>query len=98
MITNCEFGQSGSGPGGTAQGRGPGSLAERLSAAQRLLESAAVDNPVRERFQRRLTAICDALKAPGADTARCARRLDQFLADLGRQVGAAAEGEREPGQ
>ena len=97
MIINCEFGQSGPGPGGTSQTGGPGSLAERLSAAQRVLESAAVDNPVRARFQRRLTAICDALKAPGADAARCARRLDQFLADLGRQVEAAAEGEREPG-
>jgi len=61
-----------------------------------VLESTAVDDVVRARFQRRLTAICDALKAPGADTTRCARRLDLFLADLRRQIGK--EGGREPRQ
>jgi hypothetical protein len=36
----------------------------------------------RIRLQRRFTAICDALKTPGADAARSARRLDRLLADI----------------
>ncbi len=58
------------------------SLAERLAAAHRALASAAVADAERARLQRRLTAICDAIKAPGADPGRCARRLDLLLADL----------------
>jgi hypothetical protein len=91
VITNCEFGQSASGSGDISRAGGTGCLADRLSAAQRALESAGVDDRVRARFQRRLTAICDALKAPGADVARCERRLDLLLADLGARAGASGE-------
>jgi hypothetical protein len=97
VIIYCEFGQSGSGLGGASPTGEPGGLADRLSAAQRVLASAAVDSRVRARFQRRLTAICDALKAPGADTARCARRLDLLLADLQPWVNSGEEG-RDPGR
>jgi len=61
---------------------GFGDMAQRLRIAQRLLGSAALAGDARIRLQRRLVAICDALKAPGADVARSARRLDLFLTDL----------------
>ena len=75
MITNGEIGHSGPGPD-------EASLAGRLAAAQRTLAVLPLDDEVRARFGRRLTAIGDAIKAPGADPARCARRLDLLLADL----------------
>jgi hypothetical protein len=49
---------------------------------QRLLGSADLVDDERLRLQRRFAAICDAMKAPGADTARGAWRLERFLADL----------------
>jgi len=61
---------------------GFGDMARRLRIAQRLLGSAVLAGDARVRLQRRLVAICDALKAPGADVARSARRLDLFLTDL----------------
>ncbi|HEY7147113.1 MAG TPA: hypothetical protein VH637_22935 [Streptosporangiaceae bacterium] len=60
----------------------PEGLAGRLAAAQRMLAAASFDDQTRARLQRRLTAICDAVKLPGADTGRCARRLDLLVADL----------------
>jgi hypothetical protein len=59
-------------------------LAGRLLLAQRLLCSARLSGGDRIRLQRRLVAICDATKAPGADAARSARRLDRLLSDLAR--------------
>jgi hypothetical protein len=59
-------------------------MARRLLMAQRLLGSAILPGDARMRLQRRLVAICDAMKSPGADTARGGRRLDRFLADLAR--------------
>lgn len=82
MITKRGFSQSGPAPGKAGPSTGRDGLAERLAAAQRLLASAGVADDVRARFQRRLTAICDALKAPGANEARCIRRLDLLFADL----------------
>jgi hypothetical protein len=70
-------------------------MAERLRIAQRLLGSAALAGDARIRLQRRLVAICDALKGPGADVARIARRLDLLLTDLVltcRAEGGAARG------
>ena len=71
-------------------------MARRLHMAQRLLGSAALAGDARIRLQRRLVAICDALKAPGADVARSAWRLDLLLADLARtwsgRGGAAGDG------
>jgi hypothetical protein len=70
-------------------------MAERLRIAQRLLGSAALAGDAGIWLQRRLVAICDALKLPGADVARIARRLDLLLADLAltcRAAGGAARG------
>ena len=69
-------------------------MAERLRIAQRLLGSAALAADARIRLQRRLVAICDALKTPGADMARSARRLDVLLTDLAltRRAGQARGG------
>jgi hypothetical protein len=57
-------------------------MAGRLLFAQRLLGSADLAGGDRIRLQRRFAAICDAMKAPGADGRRIARRLDRFLADV----------------
>jgi hypothetical protein len=63
-------------PGQPADG-----MAARLLKAQRLLGSAGLSGDDRSRLQRRLAAICDAMKAQGADEARIAWRLDRLLAD-----------------
>ena len=60
----------------------PDGMAGRLLLAQRLLGSANLADGDRSRLQRRFAAICDAMKAPGADGPRIARRLDRFLADV----------------
>jgi 3-isopropylmalate dehydratase small subunit len=59
-----------------------GDMAGRLLMAQRLLLSASLPGDVKMRLQRRLVAICDAIKAPGADDVRSARRLDLLLTEL----------------
>jgi hypothetical protein len=66
-------------------------LAQRLHMAQRLLGSAGLSGETRIRLQRRLIAICDAVKVPGTDTARLAWRLDLFLVGLAR-TGEAGQG------
>lgn len=63
-------------------GQGGDGMARRLLMVQRLLGSAELVRDDRIRLQRRFAAICDAMKAPGADVARSARRLDRLLADL----------------
>jgi hypothetical protein len=67
-----------------SRARGGEAMARRLLMAQRLLGSASLPGEVRMRFQRRLVAICDAMKAPGADAGRGARRLDRLLIELAR--------------
>jgi hypothetical protein len=57
-------------------------MAARLLTAQRLLGSCGLAGDDRVRLQRRLVAIGDALKVPGADAARGAWRLDRLLADI----------------
>ena len=79
--------------------RGGETMAGRLLMAQRLLGSASLSAEARMRLQRRLVAICDAMKAPGADALRCARRLDLLLTEFARagQPGLArAPGSRAP--
>jgi len=79
--------------------RGGEAMARRLLMAQRLLGSASLPGEVRMRFQRRLVAICDAMKAPGADAGRGARRLDRLLIELSGQPGLAqARDGRAPGR
>jgi hypothetical protein len=57
-------------------------MAARLLMAQRLVGSGGLADDDRVRLQRRLVAIGDALKVPGADVARGAWRLDRVLADI----------------
>jgi hypothetical protein len=59
-------------------------MAQKLLMAQRLLGSADLAGDARIRMQRRLAAICDAMKGPSADVARNAWRLERLLADLAR--------------
>lgn len=59
-------------------------LADALLAAQRRLGTLDLAAEDRIRLQRRLTAICDAMKSPGADAGRGERRLGEFLAELDR--------------
>jgi 3-isopropylmalate dehydratase small subunit len=63
-------------------GQGGDGMARRLLMVQRLLGSADLVGDNRSRFQRRFAAICDGMKAPGADAERSAWRLDRLLADL----------------
>ena len=76
-----------------SRARGGEAMARRLLMAQRLLGSASLPGEVRMRFQRRLVAICDAMKAPGADAGRGARRLDRLLIELSGQPGLARSGD-----
>jgi hypothetical protein len=71
---------------------GADNIAQRLHMAQRLLRSAGLAGDAGIRLQRRLIAVCDALKAPGADAARAAWRLDLLLADLARTCPPGREG------
>lgn len=61
---------------------GTDEMAARLLMAQRLLGSCGLAGDDRVRLQRRLVAIGDALKVPGADAARGTWRLDRLLADI----------------
>jgi hypothetical protein len=61
---------------------GADEMAARLLMAQRLLGSCGLAGDDQVRLQRRLVAIGDALKVPGADAERGAWRLDRLLADI----------------
>ena len=59
-------------------------LAGRLAEAGRLLSQLSVPGDVAERLHRQFIAVCDAVKAPGADVETGLRRLAAFLATLER--------------
>jgi hypothetical protein len=61
---------------------GADEMARQLLIAQRLLCSSSLAAQDRIRLQRRLVAVGDAVKIPGADLARGAWRLDRLLADI----------------
>jgi hypothetical protein len=61
------------------------SMAASLLLAGRLLGSPGLHPDDRSRLQRRFTAICDAMKARGADEARIAWRLGRLVADITRK-------------
>lgn len=61
---------------------GADEIAGRLLLAHRLLCSCGLAADDRIRLQRRLVAIGDASKVPGADVARASWRLDRLLADI----------------
>jgi hypothetical protein len=70
---------------------GADEIAARLLTAQRLLGSCGLAGDDLVRLQRRLAAIGDALKVPGADAARGAWRLDRLLADIAQAAPGAAD-------
>lgn len=86
-MTESEPGRPGL---GTQAGGDP--LAARLLAARRALNARDIDQDVRTRLHLRFMAICTSLKAPTANLARGARRLDQLIADaeLARRATCAA--------
>jgi hypothetical protein len=53
-----------------------------LLAVRRRLAAASLPADVRAALQQRFIAICDAIKVPGANSARCARRLAELLAEV----------------
>jgi hypothetical protein len=61
---------------------GADEMARQLLIAQRLLCSSCLAADDRVRLHRRLVAIGDAAKVPGADVARGAWRIDRLLADI----------------
>jgi hypothetical protein len=63
-------------------------MAGQLLIAQRLLCSPGLAADDRIRLQRRLVAIGDAAKVPGADVERGAWRLDRLLADIAQAQGS----------
>jgi hypothetical protein len=99
LIARFEIAPARSADKANSRARGGEAMARRLLMAQRLLGSASLPGEVRMRFQRRLVAICDAMKAPGADAGRGARRLDRLLIELAGQPGLAqARDGRAPGR
>ena len=99
LIARFEIAPARSADEANSRARGGEAMARRLLMAQRLLGSASLPGEVRMRFQRRLVAICDAMKAPGADAGRGARRLDRLLIELAGQPGLAqARDGRAPGR
>jgi 3-isopropylmalate/(R)-2-methylmalate dehydratase small subunit len=64
--------------------RRPGRLADRIRACQHRISCLDIASDVRIHLQRRLVAVCDAMKAASADPARCEQRLGSLTADLDR--------------
>jgi hypothetical protein len=60
-------------------------MSASLLLAGRLLGSPGLRPDDRSRLQRRFTAICDAMKAQGADETRIAWRLDRLVAEITRR-------------
>lgn len=73
-----------------------GDLAARLAEACRRMATLDLPRPLAARLHRQFIAICDAVKAPGADEASGERRLGAFLAALERRArGTTGEHEHE---
>jgi hypothetical protein len=73
-----------------------GELAAKLAEARRRMATLDLPGPLAARLHRRFIAICDAVKAPGADEASGERRLTAFLAVLERGArGTTGEQEHE---
>jgi len=91
------------GRGGDTREQGPGrtelfpaagsaQLAGRIRALQLYISSLDIPADVRVHLQRRLVAVCDAMKAPTADPARCERRLASLATELHRLAAARGPG------
>jgi hypothetical protein len=57
-------------------------LAAKLAEARKLMATLDLPRPLAARLHRQFIAICDAVKAAGADEASGERRLAAFLATL----------------
>ncbi|GEM_PF-4653303 len=66
----------------------PDPLAERLRALHRAIVALGPGSAAHAALHLRFVAICTALKMPGAPRARCARRLDELMADVARAARA----------
>lgn len=64
-----------------------GGLAHRLADARRRLADLDLPRPQVTRLHRQFIAVCDAVKAPGADESIGERRLEAFLAALEEAAG-----------
>ena len=73
---------------------GGGELAAKLAEARKLMATLDLPRPLAARLHRQFIAICDAVKAPGADEAHGERRLAAFVAALER-VARGTTGEQE---
>jgi len=62
-----------------------GGLAARLAEVRQRMAMLDLPRPLADRLHRQFIAICDAVKAPGADEASGERRLAAFLAVLERR-------------
>jgi len=62
-----------------------GDLASKLAEARRRMATLDLPRPLAARLHRQFIAICDAVKAPGADEESGERRLAAFLAVLERR-------------
>jgi CRP-like cAMP-binding protein len=60
------------------------SLATRLADARRRLAALDLPVPIGAQLHRQFIAMCDSVKAPGADEEAAERRLAMFLAALDR--------------
>jgi hypothetical protein len=58
------------------------SLAARLADARQRMAAADLPGPLAARLHRQFIAVCDAVKAAGADEQAAERRLSAFLAKL----------------
>jgi hypothetical protein len=58
------------------------SLSAQLAAARRRMAELELPRPLAARLHRQFIAVCDAVKAAGADEASGQRRLAAFLAAL----------------
>jgi 3-isopropylmalate/(R)-2-methylmalate dehydratase small subunit len=82
---------------GLAQAAGPALLAGRIRACQHRISCLDIAPDMRIHLQRRLIAVCDAMKAATADLVRCEQRLARIAAELDRLTavhGTAARPDR----
>jgi len=79
-----DTGEPGLGSPDTFLAAGSAQLAGRIRAVQLYISSLDIPADVQIHLQRRLVAVCDAMKAATADPARCERRLASLATELNR--------------
>jgi 3-isopropylmalate dehydratase small subunit len=89
----CGTGESGGRCPAWLPGDGQDHLAGRIRTIQHRISCLDVPVDVRIYLQRRLIAVCDAMKPTGADPVRCERRLVRLGAELDRLAAAHGTGD-----